>query len=82
MEISGMNELKENFMNQMREIDEKISQIQAELTKAQEYKIKLQGGLETLELLEKNPPNVFKQPEEVEDDENIAPGNGEGFEEE
>ena len=46
-------ELKENFHNQLKEIDEKLAQIQAELTKAQEYKLKLQGGLETLGLLEK-----------------------------
>jgi len=46
--------LKENFKNQLKEIDEKIAQIQAELAKAQEYKLKLQGGLETLELLEKS----------------------------
>jgi len=46
--------LKENFQNQLKEIDEKIAQIQAELAKAQEYKLKLQGGLETLELLEKS----------------------------
>lgn len=45
--------LKENFQNQLKEIDEKIAQIQSELAKAQEYKLKLQGGLETLELLEK-----------------------------
>jgi hypothetical protein len=82
MEISGMNDLKENFTNQMKEIDDKISQIQAELTKAQEYKIKLQGGLETLELLGNNPPNVFKKPEEIEDNENTAPGDGEGYIEE
>jgi len=44
--------LKENFKNQLKEIDEKIAQIQAELTKAQEYKLKLQGGLETLDLLQ------------------------------
>jgi len=50
METAG---LKENFQNQLKEIDEKIAQIQGELTKAQEYKIKLLGGLETLELLEK-----------------------------
>ena len=45
-------DLKANFQNQMREIDEKISQIQGELEKAKEYKLKLIGGLETLELLE------------------------------
>ena len=46
------SDLKTNFQNQLKEIDEKIIQIQGELEKAKEYKIKLVGGLETLELLE------------------------------
>jgi hypothetical protein len=46
------SELKTNFQNQLKEIDEKIEQIQGELAKAKEYKLKLLGGLETLELLE------------------------------
>jgi len=45
-------DLKTNFQNQLKEIDEKIEQIQGELAKAKEYKLKLIGGLETLELLE------------------------------
>jgi len=45
-------DLKANFQNQLKEIDEKIEQIQGELVKAKEYKLKLVGGLETLELLE------------------------------
>ena len=45
-------DLKTNFQNQLKEIDEKIEQIQTELLKAKEYKLKLQGGLETLELIE------------------------------
>jgi hypothetical protein len=45
-------DLKTNFQNQLKEIDEKIEQIQSELLKAKEYKLKLQGGLETLELIE------------------------------
>jgi len=63
-------ELKQNFENQLKEIDEKIVQIQGELTKAQEYKVKLQGGLETLDLLIKEeshleiPPNDYQAPEE------------------
>lgn len=44
--------LRENFQNQLKEIDEKIIQIQGELKKAEEYKLKLTGGLETIELLE------------------------------
>jgi len=45
-------DLKANFQNQLKEIDDKIAQIQGELEKAKEYKLKLVGGLETLELLE------------------------------
>ena len=60
--------LKENFQNQLKEIDEKIAQIQAELAKAQEYKLKLQGGMETLELLEKQETeDLGDLPEETED---------------
>ena len=44
-------DLKENFKNQLKEIEEKILQINEELNKAKEYKVKLLGGLETLELL-------------------------------
>jgi len=51
-------QLKENFQNQLKEIDVKISQLQEELNKAQEYKLKLQGGLETLELLSKEPEDI------------------------
>lgn len=50
--------LRENFQSQLKEIDEKISTIQEELTKAQEYKLKLQGGLETLDLLSKEPEEI------------------------
>lgn len=48
------NGLRENFQNQLKEIDEKIAQINGELEKAKEYKLKLLGGLETLELLASN----------------------------
>ena len=51
-------QLKENFQNQLKEIEVKISQLQEELNKAQEYKLKLQGGLETLELLSKEPEHI------------------------
>ena len=60
--------LKENFHNQLKEIDEKITQIQSELAKPQEYKLKLQGGLETLELLEKQETqDLGDLPEETEE---------------
>lgn len=54
-------DLKTNFSNQLKEIEEKIAQIQGELNKAKEYKLKLEGGLETLELLEKS-----STPDEIE----------------
>lgn len=46
-------ELKQNFTNQLNETTEKISKYEEELVKLKEYKTKLIGGLETLELLEK-----------------------------
>lgn len=50
--------LQENFQNQLKEIDEKISQIKSELEKANEYKLKLLGGLETIELLLKSEEEI------------------------
>ena len=43
--------LKENFTNQIKTVDDQIKQLEADLDKAKEYKFKLIGGLETLELL-------------------------------
>jgi len=47
--------LKKNFEDQIAETEKQISELEANLTKAKEYKIKLQGGLETLGLLESEP---------------------------
>jgi len=47
-------ELKKNFDEQLASTDKQIAELEANLTKAKEYKLKLVGGLETLELL--NPP--------------------------
>lgn len=44
-------EVRDNFNNQLKEIDTKIIQLNAELEKAKEYRSKLLGGIETLELL-------------------------------
>ena len=61
--------LKENFHNQLKEIDEKLTQIKSELSKAQEYKLKLQGCLETLELLEKSEDSLsMPEVEEITED--------------
>lgn len=55
--------LKKNFEDQIAETEKQISELEANLTKAKEYRIKLQGGLETLGLLEgESDPDV---PEET-----------------
>lgn len=53
--------LKENFENQIKNVDEQIANLEGELAKAREYRLKLLGGLETLDLL--NPP-AEEAPEE------------------
>ena len=45
-------ELKRNFEDQLATAEKQIIELQANLEKAKEYKLKLQGGLETLNLLE------------------------------
>ena len=45
-------QLKTNFEEQIATTDKQIRELEENLQKAKEYKIKLQGGLETLGLLE------------------------------
>jgi len=45
-------ELKKNFEEQIATTVKQIAELEENLQKAKEYKIKLQGGLETLGLLE------------------------------
>jgi hypothetical protein len=52
--------LKKNFEEQLVQADKKIAELEANLEKAKEYKLKLQGGLETLGLLEEQ-----NEPEET-----------------
>lgn len=54
-------QLKKNFEDQLAKADKQISELEDNLVKAKEYKLKLLGGLETLELL--NPPE--ETPEEA-----------------
>lgn len=44
--------LKKNFEEQIATTEKQIAELEDSLTKAKEYRIKLQGGLETLGLLE------------------------------
>lgn len=47
--------LKKNFEEQIATTEKQIIELEENLQKAREYKIKLQGGLETLGLLEGEP---------------------------
>ena len=48
-------QLKANFEEQIATTEKQIRELEENLVKAKEYKIKLQGGLETLGLLEQEP---------------------------
>ena len=48
-------QLKANFEEQIATTEKQIAELEANLIKAKEYKIKLEGGLETLGLLEDKP---------------------------
>ena len=48
-------QLKKNFEEQIANTVKQITELEASLVKAKEYKIKLEGGLETLKLLEEKP---------------------------
>tara|TARA_Y100000385_G_scaffold56142_1_gene53736 strand:- start:1228 stop:1428 length:201 start_codon:yes stop_codon:yes gene_type:complete len=44
-------QLKKNFDEQLVQAEKQIAELESNLEKAREYKLKLQGGLETLVLL-------------------------------
>jgi hypothetical protein len=46
--------LKKNFEDQLAQAEKQIVDLEASLAKAKEYRTKLQGGIETLAIL--NPP--------------------------
>jgi len=56
--------LKLEFEKQLKDADSKISAAVEQLEKLKEYKLKLVGGLETLELL--TPPDQEEQKSEFE----------------
>lgn len=47
--------LKKNFEEQLSSAEKQIAELEENLVKAKEYKLKLQGGLETLALLNPEP---------------------------
>jgi|LakMenE01Jun11ns_1017448.scaffolds.fasta_scaffold8282676_2 hypothetical protein len=52
------NLIRENFTEQLKTCNENIEKLQKELLKLQEYRVKLVGGIETLDLLEKEESEV------------------------
>lgn len=55
-------QLRKNFEEQLASTDKQIAELEANLAKAREYKLKLTGGLETLDLL--NPKEEEEPAEE------------------
>ena len=55
-------ELRKNFDDQLANTDKQIAELEANLAKAKEYRLKLVGGLETLDLL--NPKEEEETPAE------------------
>lgn len=57
--------LKKNFEEQLAQADKQIKELEENIAKAKEYKLKLQGGLETLTLLEEETQEEAAAPTEV-----------------
>lgn len=57
-------ELRKNFEDQLANAQKQITELEENLVKAKEYKLKLQGGLETLGLLEEKPAEETEAPAE------------------
>jgi hypothetical protein len=58
--------LKENFKTQLTNVEGQLAKLEEELAKAKEYRLKLQGGLETLELLDPTEEAVAEEEASVE----------------
>jgi hypothetical protein len=50
--MSSQEKIKESFEEQLKNANEQIEKLQSELARLTEYRVKLIGGLETLQLLE------------------------------
>jgi hypothetical protein len=60
-----INDLRNTFQEDLNKVNLKISELSAELERATEYRTKLIGGLETLQILD---PQEFPQQEIPEDE--------------
>lgn len=54
-------QLKSDFKKQLEDVEARIKKTEDDLEQLKEYKFKLQGGLETLELLD-SPGKVLDKP--------------------
>ena len=55
-------QLRKNFEEQLVSADKQIVELETNLAKAKEYKLKLQGGLETLDLLNPKEEETAEEP--------------------
>lgn len=61
--MTDIKTLKENFTNQIKSVEDQIKTLESDLEKAKEYKLKLLGGLETIQLLEEPDESVVETEE-------------------
>jgi hypothetical protein len=61
--MTDIKTLKENFTNQIKSVEDQIKTLESDLEKAKEYKLKLLGGLETIQLLEEQDESVTENQE-------------------
>ena len=60
-------QLRANFEEQLASTDKQITELEVNLAKAREYKLKLQGGMETLELLHPKEEEEEQTEEKIEE---------------
>lgn len=64
--MSSQEKIKESFEEQLKNANEQIEKLQSELSRLTEYRVKLIGGLETLQLLEQPEESLeLKESEEI-----------------
>jgi len=59
----GPDKIKESFEEQLKNTEEQIQKLQSEIVRLNEYRTKLVGGLETLQLLEGGSSEEVTEPE-------------------
>jgi len=61
--MENIESVRKNFKEQLEQVDKRISELTEELKNVSEYRLKLMGGLETIDLL--SPPEEDKEEEAV-----------------